>query len=320
MAVSGELRLKIRHFIQDHYRAIIIVLTVFIVLVLINRFLVNKKYTEAPQTTYSPNVAILDTTSTEKSVPTKVANEFETFIKDYIGYCNNRNYVGAWNMVSSDCKKNFYGNSYDLFVTYVQQKFNGGTKRYAIQNYSNVDGMYIYNVKIFDDFLATGLTNQRFAFQEEKFTISYDDKKNLVCSVGNYIDSSKISYMASNDYLRIELTDLIEKYNFQMYKFNFINRTNYTIVIKDGLSGDWEVGLAVKGEIRSTTSEESIVLAPGESKQIYLSFEKFYDSSTKPSGIILNSVRVMENYTGNPETAEAEIENAIDKFSMTIAF
>ena len=58
---------------------------------------------------------------------------------------------------------------------------------------------------------------------------------------------------------------------------SFINRTNYTIVIQDGLAEDWEIGLAVGNEIRHTTESGAIVLGPGESKTVALSFEKFYD-------------------------------------------
>lgn len=269
-------------------------------------------------TTYKPHTAVLD--SKKGSAPEAVANEFEKFIKDYIGYCNNRNYVAAWNLVSEDCKENFFGNSYDLFVSYVQQKFNGNTKKYAIQNYSNVNDGYIYNVTLFDDYLATGLTNQRYYTQSEKFIMRYDENKNLVCSVGNYMDNQSLNYMISNDYLRIEVTEAIEKYNFIMYKINFVNRTNHTIVVQDNLSGDWEIGMAIGNEIRHTVDDTKIILSPGSSKTAILSFEKFYDSSNEPTGLVFNAIRVMDNYTGNPETAEAEIENAIDKFSMTMAF
>ncbi|MBR1540362.1 MAG: hypothetical protein IJ629_04245 [Clostridia bacterium] len=320
MAINPDFRLKVRHFIRDHYKPVLIVLAVFLVLAMINRFLMGRDYTGKPITTFNPNVPILDSTSSVASVPKEVSNEFENFIDKYVGYCNNRNYVAAWNMVSEDCKKNFYGNNYDLFVKYVQQKFDGNTKRYAIQNYSNVDGQYIYNVKIFNDFLATGLTNQTYTYQEEKFSISYDKDKNLVCSVGNYMGSNKLNYMASNDYLRVEVTNEIDKYSFIMYQVNFINRTNHIIVIQDGLTDSWEIGMAIGNEVRPNVDDVQIVLQPGESKELILSFDKFYDSVAEPDGIVFNAVRVMDNYTGNVETAEAEIENAIDKFSMTIAF
>ncbi len=317
MAINPDLRLKIRHFFRDHYKPIVIVVIVLLVLVIINRFLIGRESNGVPQTTYTPNVSVLD--SEESTAPDKIEKSFEEFIYDYVGYCNNRNFVEAWNLISDDCKKNFFSDSYDTYVKYVKQKFDGNTKRYAIQNYSNVDGKYIYNVKIFNDFLATGLTNQQYTYQEEKIIASYDENKKVVFSVGNYIDTKKVNYMASNDYLMVNVKEVVEKYNFSIYKINFLNRTNNTIVIKDGLTGDWEVGLAIGNEIRSTPDDDiSIVLQPGESKVVSLSFEKFYDSKTQPDGIVLNAVRVMDNYTGNPDTAEAEIE--IDKFSMTIGF
>jgi hypothetical protein len=225
-------------------------------------------------------------------------------------------------MVSEDCKKNFFDNDYDTFVSYVQQKFTT-TKRYAIQSYSNYNDKYIYSVKLFDDFLATGLTGQTYKYQEEKMTISYDDNKNLVVSIGNYIESKSLQYMASNDYLKAEVTEALVKYSYVVYKMKFTNRTNYTIVIKDGFADTTEVGLLVGDETRGALESYSIVLEPGATVEASLSFDKFYDSSTDPTGIILSAVRVMENYTENPESteiAEAEIENAVDKFSMTISF
>ena len=319
MAINPDLRLKIRHFFQDHYRMIILVVVIILVILIINRFLIGRRNTGTPPTTYRPNKSVLD--SQDSTVPDKVEKSFEEFIEDYVGYCNNRNYVEAWNLISDDCKKNFFGDSYDMYVKYVKQKFDGNTKRYAIQDYSNVDGKYIYNVKIFNDFLATGLTNQSFVYQEEKIMASYDDENNLVFSVGNYIGSNKVNYMKSNDYLIATVTEVVEKYSFSIYKINLLNRTNHTVVIKDGLTGDWEVGLDIGSEIRATADDDTkIVLGPGESQVVSISFEKFFDSTQEPNGIVFNAVRVMDNYTGNPDTAESEVENAIDKFSMTIGF
>ena len=132
--------------------------------------------------------------------------------------------------------------------------------------------------------------------------------------------SKPLQYMASNDYLRVEVTEVMEKYSFSIYKLKFLNRTNHTIVVKDNLTGDWEVGMSIANEIRATTDDTEIILEPGQSQNVEISFRKFYDSSSEPDGIVLNAVRVMDNYTGNSETVENEIENAIDKFSMTIAF
>lgn len=316
--LDGDKRVKFRHLIIKWRRPILIVVIVLAVLIIINRVLMNASKNPAPQTTYTPNVPLLDSNAGE--IPKKVSSEFENFIDKYIGYCNNRNYVEAYNMISDDCKENFFGNSFNSFKSYVQQKFTT-TKRYAIQDYSNLEDEYIYNVKIFDDYLATGLTGQTYRYQEEKFMISYDKDDNLVISVGNYMGSKPLNYMASNEYILAEVTNVIEKYSFASYTLKVTNRTNYTVVVKDGYADATEVGLAVGDELRATNDNDvTIVLGPGESKTVNLAFPQFYDSGLEPKGIILDAVRVMENYTGNQETADEEIENAVDKFSMTISF
>lgn len=317
--VNGETRIKIRHFFRKHQKAIMITIVVLVILIIVNKLLTNMNLQKAPTTTYTPNVPVLEN---GKEVPKKISNAFEEFIDKYIGYCNNRNYVSAYNLVSEDCKKNYFGNNYDSYVNYVKQKFNT-TKRYAIQSYSNYDDKYIYSVKIFDDYLATGLTGQSYKYQEEKMTISYNDKKELVVSVGNYMDSKKLQYMASNNYLRAEVTEVMEKYSFVVYNLKLTNRSNYWIIIKDGNAGGAEVGLMMNSEVRPDLDDNSIILEPGGAIETSVSFDKFYDSDEEPRGIVLDAVRIMENYTvdsDDEKVIQSEIENAVDKFSMTIAF
>lgn len=317
MTIDPDLRLKIRHFFKKHKRKIIVIVVAVLLVILVNRILMARRSMQAPQVTYTPHISVLNNTS---KVPDKVANDFEDFIDKYINYCNNRNYVEAYNLISDDCKKNFFDDSYNSFVDYVSQKFDS-TKRYAIQNYSNYDGKYIYTVKIFDDFLATGLTGQAYRYQEEKMTASYDEDKNVVFSVGNYIQSKKLNYMASNDYLKAEVIEVMQKYSFSVYTLKITNRSNYTIVIKDGYADAIEVGLYVGQELRGTQDNDTkIIISPGDTVTTSLAFPQFFDSSTEATGIVFDAVRVMENYTGNPDTVDSEIENAVDKFSMTIAF
>ena len=87
MAINPDLRLKIRHFFRDHHKPFVVIAVIFLALIMINRLLLKKKYTQPPQTTYTPNISIVDSKVT--SVPTEVADEFSSFIEKYVGYCNN---------------------------------------------------------------------------------------------------------------------------------------------------------------------------------------------------------------------------------------
>ena len=317
MAIDPDIRIKLRHFWQKYNRIIILVVFAIILIIIINRILTLNKEPDEPETSYTPNVSVLDSSS---EVPDEVADSFEEFIENYVNYCNSGDYVSAYNLVSDDCKQNFFGNSYNDFVEYVSEKFGTG-KRYAIQNYSNTDDLYIYSVKIFEDFLATGLTNQSYRYVEEKMAVSYDDNGDIVFSVGNYMGSETLQYQASNEYLKAEITKSLQKYSFIIYTLKLTNRTDYTIVIRDGNADSTEIYMDIGSEARAAEDDgTTIVLEPGEVETVSLSFSMFYDSELEPEGIVLNAVRVMEEYTGDSETAEEEIENAIDKFSMTIAF
>lgn len=316
MTINPDVRLKIRKFFKKYGKLIIIIIFALILVIIINRLLISNNAPDAPTTTYTPHTTVLDSS---EDVPEEVADSFEVFIENYVKYCNNRDYVSAYNLISEDCKENFFGNSYNNFINYVSEKFDG-TKSYAIQSYSTANDKYIYSVKLYDNFLATGLTNQSYRYVEEKMAISYDEDGNIVFSVGNYMESQELQYQASNDYLVARVTKSVEKYSFIVYNLELTNRSNYTVVVQDGNTDDTEIYINIGDETRGCVEEETdIVLDPGETKNVAISFSKFYDSDSDVDELVLNAVRVMENYTGDEETAQQEIDNAIYKASMTIS-
>lgn len=310
-----DFRLKVRHFFRRYKKIIVLVIIIWIIVIMFNLYLKNLKTTQTPTTTYTPNVAVLDSSS---KIPDKVSTSFDDFVEEYVEACNTGNYKEAYNLVSEDCKKNYFNNDYDEYVKYVRNKFNA-KKCYAIQSYSNYNDKYIYSVKLFDDFLATGLTNSDYQYQEEFMIASYNEDNEIVFSVGNYIETKELNAYDSNDYLRVDLKSVIVKYSYEVYEIELTNRTDYTVVIQDGNTKTNEVCLVVDSEYRGTTNYDSdIVLQPNEHRTVQLAFPKFYDSGTTSNMIVLNAVRVMEQYTGLEGNVESELENAVDKFSMSI--
>ena len=315
MAIDPDVRIKFAQFFRKHYKLILFIVLAIILIILINMYLVLYGGNDTPSTTYAPTVSVLDSSS---EVPTKVASTFEEFIEDYMNYLNAADYVSAYNMISEDCRVNYFNNSYNEYVEYITSKYDT-TKSYAIQDYSNYNGGYIYSVKLYNNFLATGLTNQSYRYIEEKMLVYYDDNGDIQINVANYMGSQDVQYQASNDYLKAEITKETAKYSFVLYTVKLTNRSNYTIVLQDGNADGTEIYINIGDETRAYTENIDIVLEPGETKTVTLSFSKFYDSDIEVKSLVFNSVRVMENYTGNEETAEEEIENAIYKASMTIS-
>ena len=308
MGLKPDTRLKIRKFFKNNGKLIATIAFVWLVVIGINQLLKITNNKKVPTTTYTPHEAVLD--SVEKA-PSKVKNSMEEFIDEYINYCNNEQYTAAYNMLSDECKE--YFGTFNTYAGYVSNKFDQ-PKIYSIQNYSNKDGKYIYNVKLYDDILASGLTNSVYNYQEEKITASYDENNNVVFSVGNYIEEVEINNVQENDYVKIDLQSKSVKYSSETYKVRITNRSENILVIKNGEINN-EIVLQLGTEIRADISTKNkIILKPGENSVYYFTFNKYYDDSNDAQNLIFNSIRVVENYIEeNPNE-----ENAIDKFSVKL--
>lgn len=316
-----ELRLRFRHWVRKYRKVIFVVFVIWGLVFLINLYMRNRKIEPVPTTTKEPHTAVIDQTS---STPKSIQTPIEDMLKEYIGYCNEGNYQKAFNMLSEDCRSYEFDNDVEKFMSHVLVKMPT-PKKYSIQNYSNTTygnkKIYIYEVKYTDDLLATGLTNTTYAYTSEKFTFYEDDNDQLQMNAGDYIYHSDIKSISENEYLKIDVVDKVVNYSIEQYEIKFTNRSNYTIVIADGVETD-EVVLSLPAETRKRSETEDIVLAPQEAITLNFTFPKFVDDGDVSQAIVFSSIRVMEKYSGTEDideaTIQSEIDNAISKFSMEV--
>ncbi len=316
-----ELRLRFRHWVRKYRKVIFVVFVIWGLIFLINLYMRNRKIEPVPTTTKEPHTAVIDQTS---STPKSIQTPIEDMLKEYIGYCNEGNYQKAFNMLSEDCRSYEFDNDVEKFMSHVLVKMPT-PKKYSIQNYSNTTygnkKIYIYEVKYTDDLLATGLTNTTYAYTSEKFTFYEDDNDQLQMNAGDYIYHSDIKSISENEYLKIDVVDKVVNYSIEQYEIKFTNRSNYTIVIADGVETD-EVVLSLPAETRKRSETGDIVLAPQEAITLNFTFPKFVDDGDVSQAIVFSSIRVMEKYSGTEDideaTIQSEIDNAISKFSMEV--
>lgn len=316
-----ELRLRFRHWVRKYRKVIFVVFVIWGLVFLINLYMRNRKIEPVPTTTKEPHTAVIDQTS---STPKSIQTPIEDMLKEYIGYCNEGNYQKAFNMLSEDCRSYEFDNDVEKFMSHVLVKMPT-PKKYSIQNYSNTTygnkKIYIYEVKYTDDLLATGLTNTTYAYTSEKFTFYEDDNDQLQMNAGDYIYHSDIKSISENEYLKVDVVDKVVNYSIEQYEIKFTNRSNYTIVIADGVETD-EVVLSLPAETRKRSETGNIVLAPQEAITLNFTFPKFVDDGDVSQAIVFSSIRVMEKYSGTEDideaTIQSEIDNAISKFSMEV--
>ena len=305
MKLRSDIELKLRRFLRKYGKYILVGIAIFFTIVAVDRLLKGFNKNKGPETTFTPDVPIMDNTAT---VPSKVQKNVEDFIAEYIEYCNEGDFTSAYEMISEDCKNDYFGTFSD-YRDYVKEKFKR-PRKYVIQSYSIFNEKYIYSVKLFDDFLATGLTNSSYRYSEEKIVASYDENKKLVFSVGNFIEKDELKSVQENDYLKVSVLDKVVLYEVEKYRIKVTNKSDYTIIIQNTEADDDEIVLSLGREKRpNIDAEREIILEPGESTIVRPLFSKGYDYGGSAESLIFTSIRVID-----------ENDNEIDKFSMTMGF
>lgn len=312
---KAKIQLKIRDFYNKYKKIIFVILIIWTLIFVINRFLGRKTDdNNKPSTTYAPHVSIMDEQS---EVPEKLQQPIEDIINKYFTYCNNAEYENAYNMLSEQCKKEVFG-SLDSFEQYIKGIFGTGGKIYNIQNFSNLEDAYIYNVRILDDILASGTTNG-YGYYEEKITITTNDAGDLELSVAKFISSENLTIFAEDDYLRIEVLSKNVEYDKETYKVKFTNKTEYPIVIANGKE-EFEIGIYIGDQTRTANLPlANIVVEPNSNYTINLEFTKFADDEKRTNLMIFNAIRILKSYSGEANKYEQELSEAIKLYSLTLS-
>lgn len=309
-----EWRLKIRDFFKKNKNTIIIVVIIWAAIIVINYFLGKRTTTESLNVTYQPHDVLL---TSEFKVPEELQNPIEDLIDDYINKCNSKDYSGAYNLLTDDCKKYVFDDSLDNFTEYASSIFKS-KKRYSIQDYSNYGKYYIYSVKIIDDIITTGLTGQEYAYYEEKMGISRNGEKLQLC-VSDYMGHTDLKKSGEDDNIKIRVESRDEYYGFEIYTIRITNKTEKKIVLFDNIVKN-ELSLITGTDARDPIQTNgAIYLVPGETRTFEVTFAKYYDEEKKADTLGFNKIRIMNEYTGEEETEEEELAKAEKVYGINIA-
>jgi len=308
-----KLRLKVRNFFKKYKNKIFIVLVIWIIILAINYLLGHQKQKVVLNTTYAPhNVVLLS----DSEVPENLQNPIEDLIDDYVNKCNKKDYKAAYELLTEECKTHAFNNSLEKFTKYIDSIF-AQEKRYSIQNYSNISEQYIYNLKLLNDIITTGLTNESYAYYEEKIAIKKENGQ-LKLSVNDYMGSKELKNVAEDDYLKIRIESKEQYYDHEIYTVKATNKSDKTAIIFDGLAGE-EIYLVSETDRRALlNADTSLVLIPGETKTAKLTFSKYYDETIPADQIIFNKIRLLTDYTGNEPTEEDQLNKAERVYSINV--
>lgn len=313
MKPGTRILLAIRDFWKKHWKAIIIVIIIWLALIIINTYLKNRPEEVAITNTYSPDVPVIDYGGT---VPEAKKEEVNNVIDTFFNYCNNKEYQNAYNMLTTDCQSYMYNNSLESFIQYVDSVYTS-KKIYNIQNYSNVGDVYIYDMNILDDIMSTGTTGGYQEYQEKIALINANGE--IKISNQGYIGKVAFSNITGEDEnIKIRILNKNMSYSREEYEVEITNKTDGYVLIGNGNVAN-EVTLNLGDQSRPALGiiNSNMLLAPGQTTTYYLLFDKYYDDGKTPTEIDFNLIRV---YGNNQDVAvEGLSTNANSTYSMNIS-
>ena len=314
MKPSAKILLAIRKFFKKYWKYIISIVVVWIAVIVINTYLKNKPKEINFANTYTPDTPVIENGG---NVPKKDVEKVNNTIDTYFSYCNNKEYQNAYNMLTKDCQEYLYNNSISEFKAYIDNLFEN-KKIYNIQNYSNVDNIYIYNIRILDDIMSTGTTGGYDTYQEKIAII--EENGSMKISNQGYIGKRSYTNLTGEDnFVKIKVLSKNMSYTKEEYLVEITNKTNGYILFANGMTAN-EITLNLGDQSRPALDlvNNNIILAPRSTTNQYLLFNKYYDDGKDPTEISFNLVRTINSNIDKDTVAEGNSENAVKVYSLNI--
>lgn len=308
-----DFRLKIRDFFRRYRLIIIIAIIVVAIIFTINFWLQGNNAKKIAQNNSINNFS-MPVIDTKEKLPDGYDEKIDELISSYFNYCNNKEYENAYALLNEEFR-NIYFKNVDRFKIYIDKVF-ASKRMYNIQNYSNQNNTYVYNVRIMDDILATGTTDS-YQYLEDKFVIK-EENGELKLALNGYCGEEKLNIIAEDDYMKINILSKRVFYDKETYIVQYTNKTKNFIVLANGKESA-EICLEIQGQTRvADTTDSSIVILPNETTTNTISFEKFLDDGKNSTQFVLNAIRVLPEYSGTEANLESEMKKAIKLYSRTI--
>lgn len=222
-------------------------------------------------------------------------------INQFFIYCVNHDPQRAYDMVSNNTKQVLYQTEELFEKNYYQNKFNGN-KQFSFQSWSRTDTLYIYQVRIFDNMLATGQTSDNYI--EEYVTIAVEEGSYKL-NLNSYLGRKQISVKNEDENLSIQVV-MVDRYlDYEVYTLNVQNKTDSNILLDtkrktnscyvvDSMGNKFEALLY-------ENSDEDLEILPNEMKTIQIRFSDAYREGLQIKSINFTDIVNSEEYLANNE-------------------
>lgn len=266
----------------------------------------DKHYEEKPKennnisTTYNKT----DTYSviTKKEINKKTAKESVDLIDRFIGYCNNKQFEQAYNLLSTNCKEEFYPTIEEFKIKYYNKIFTE-KKSYNSMLWIASSIGNTYRVEIMRDLLATGEKDEMPI--EDYYTIIIENEQYKL-NISRYISKENINVTKEQEDIIVTVVSKIQHMDYEKYKINIQNNTGANLVFNKKEKTN-SIYIQDENDVKYTAflneiTDSQLNVPSGASKTLEIKFNRGYKPTIEIEKILF------EDIYSNEKTKIIEIE------------
>lgn len=306
----------IRYF-RENKKRVLTVITVLAIIIFIVHFSNALIIENSKKTGNLNNISIND----EHINPSKpimdggkisieTAQENGQVIKQFVDYCNQKDYESAYNILSDSCKKEIFNNNINLFIqNYCKKIFKEKEVNYNLKLWATDSKGYTYEITYNDDnLLTTGGVASGKNVGDYITLVSENDSIKL--NINNFICYEEINKTIVENGVEITVNNRRIYKTYEKYSFTIKNNNTNTISISK-MQNEEDICIVDKNNNQYTSmvyevSNQLLNIKPGYKNNIDLSFSKVYNVYRETEKVIFNNI-VMDKQDGE-EKIVAEIK------------
>ena len=307
----------VRYWNQNRGKIIITIAIIAFIIILIQ--IVNS-ILENSETKGNENATVDYTKPVQSVITGEVVSEERTMentniIKEFVDYCNQKEYQKAYELLTEDCKKEF-SNNINTFINNYYKKVFTTKKTYSLELWLNVSNSYTYKIKYYqDNLLETGASNLNQNI-EDYITIIYENNEERI-SINGFIQAKTINKSQKLNDIEIMINSKKVYQNYETYNITIRNFSNKTILISDGNNNE-DIYLLDRRDVKYSSfineiPVDNLSLKSGYEKSINIKFNKMYATYRTIEKIEFNNIILDEE----KYSSEANKEN-IETIKMSI--
>lgn len=278
---------------------LIIIASAFIFLQLLG-YAYQKKDSNVPVIQNNTTIATTNTTSltTNKSVITGEnlsQNQLQnatTVIDNFISYCNTQELQKAYDLLTDECKIQMYDTLEVFEQTYYKDVFQEENKTCSIENWVG----NTYKVKIVDDMLTTGKSNNNYS-KQDYITVKKEDN-GYKLNINNYIGYKTINKTTTKNDISVEVISKNTYMDYEEYTIKVTNHTKNKILLDSRLNTK-TLAIQDDKEVQYSSyshelTEPMLTIPSKQTKEITIKFYSSYVSSKNIKYIVFSDLALYD--------------------------